>query len=167
MKSAAISRAAGRPGRRGVALAAAALALAVLAFALSGCGEPETPEARVRAALSELEAAAEEGDVGALRELVSEQYKDAFGHDQRALADYVRFHVLAHPRGRGVILRVREVRLTSETTASVMLHAGFAGAGRGALHADAYAIDLDLALEDDTWRVRWAQWKPAAPAELL
>ena len=168
MKSAAISRAAGLLGRRGVArAAAAALALAALALALASCSEPETPETRVRAALAAFETAAETGDVGAFRELVSAQYKDALGHDQRALADTVRFHVLAHPRGREVILRVREVRLTSEATASVMLHAGFAGAGQSALHADVYAIDLDLALEHDAWRVRWAEWRPAAPAELL
>lgn len=167
MKSATSSRVSGPRPKRFVAPAVAALTWAALAFAQFGCSEPETPEARVRAALTELETAAEEGDVGAFRELVSEQYKDALGQDKRALADYVRFHVLAHPRGREVILRVREVRLTSEATASVMLHAGFAGAGQGALHADAYAIDLDLALEDDAWRVRWAEWRPAAPAELL
>ena len=157
MKSAASSRV---PGFR-------ALNCALLALALAGCSEPETPESRVRAALAEFETAAEEGDVGAFRELISEQYKDAFGNDKQALADYVRFHVLSHPRGREVILRVRDVQFTSETTASVMLHAGFVGAGESALHADAYAIDLDLALEDDAWRVSWAQWKPAAPAELL
>jgi hypothetical protein len=143
-------------------------ALATVLFAsLASCREPETPESRVRAALVAIEVAAEAGDVGAFRDLVSENYEDAFGHDKRALADYVRFHVLRHPRGREVILRVRDVQLTSESSASVMLHAGFAGAGQGALHADAYAIDLDLALEEDAWRVVWAQWKPAAPAELL
>jgi hypothetical protein len=142
--------------------------VAALLVALASCSAPETPESRVRAALAAIELAAEAGDVGAFRELVSERYTDAYGHDQRALADYVRFHVLAHPRGREVLLRVRDVQLTSETRASVMLHAGFAGAGQGALHADAYAIDLDLALEeDDAWRVVWAQWQPAAPAELL
>jgi hypothetical protein len=133
----------------------------------SACSEPETPEARVRAALSALEAAAEEGDVGAFDELVSATYQDGFGHDKRQLADFVRFHVLSHPRGREIVLRVRDVRLTSESTASVMAHAGFAGAGRGALSADVYALDLDLACEDGEWRVTWAEWRPATPADLL
>jgi hypothetical protein len=140
---------------------------ATLAATALGCAEPETPESRVRAALAEIEAAAEAGDVGAFGELVSDAYRDGYGHDKRALADYVRFHVLRHPRGREVILRVRDIQLTSETTASVMAHAGFAGAGQDALRADAYALDLDLALEDDAWRVTWAQWRPVAPAELL
>jgi len=145
-----------------------ALTAAALAISLAlGCREAETPESQVRAALAAIEVAAEAGDVGAFDDLVSPHYRDDFGHDKRALADYVRFHVLAHPRGREVILRVRDVHLTSESTASVVAHAGFAGAGEGALHADAYAIDLDFALEDDAWRVTFAQWRPAAPAELL
>lgn len=141
--------------------------LLVVLLCLAACGSPETPEAQVRAALAAIEAAAEAGDVGAFRDLVSDVYQDVHGHDKRRLADYVRFHVLRHPRGREVILRVRSVQLTSRATASVMAHAGFAGAGRGALHADVYAIDADFAREDGAWRVVWAQWHPAAPAELL
>ena len=149
---------------KGRLLAALTLALALGAGA---CGDPETPEARVRAAVASLEQAAEQGDVGAFETLVSERYRDAYGHDKRGLAGFVRLHVLRHPRGREVILRVRDVRLTSASTASVVAHAGFAGASPRALHADAYAVDLDLALEGDDWRVTWAQWRPAAPAELL
>ncbi len=142
-------------------------AAALACLLAAGCAEPETPEAQVRAALDAIEAAAEAGDVGAFDELVSEAYADGYGHDKQQLADYVRFHVLRHPRGREVILRVRDVQLTSETTASVMAHAGFAGAAQSSLSADAYALDLDLALEDDEWHVTWAQWRPVAPAELL
>jgi hypothetical protein len=155
--------------RRSNPLGRARGACAALAAALwlAACGEPETPESRVRAALAAIESAAEAGDVGAFDELVSPAYRDDYGHDKPALASYVRFHVLRHPRGREVILRVRSIQLTSPTTASVVAHAGFAGAGEGALHADAYALDVDFALEDDAWRVTWARWRPAAPAELL
>jgi hypothetical protein len=152
-----------RQRRRGL-LAALALSAALGAGA---CREAETPEARVRAALASLELAAERGDVGAFDELVSASYRDAHGHDKPGLVAFVRLHVLRHPRGREVILRVRDVQLTSPATASVAAHAGFAGPSPGALRADAYALDLDLALEGDDWRVTWAQWRPAAPAELL
>lgn len=152
---------------RPCARATARALLLGLLLGLASCSEPETPESQVRAALAAIEAAAEAGDVSALRELVSEAYQDGYGHDKQRLADMVRFHVLRHPRGREVIVRVRDVRLTSEATASVMAHAGFAGAGQAALRADAYAIDLDLAREDGAWRVVWAQWRRVAPAELL
>jgi hypothetical protein len=138
-----------------------------LAFLAVSCAEPESPETQVRAALAALEAAAEAGDVGAFDDLVSATYQDGEGHDKQQLADFVRFHVLRHPRGREVILRVRDVQLTSDSTASVVAHAGFAGAAQSTFSADAYALDLDLAREDDVWRVTWAQWRPAAPAELL
>jgi len=144
-----------------------AMAAIGAALTCAACSEPETPESRVRAALAEFERAAEEGDVGAFDDFVSASYQDAYGNDKQRLADFVRLHVLSYPRGREVILRVRDVQLTSPSTASVMAHAGFAGAGESTLHADAYALDLDFALEDDEWRVTWAQWRPVAPAELL
>jgi hypothetical protein len=143
-------------------LAAAALTLGTLA-----CSEPETPESRVRAALAELERAIEAGDIGAFGDGISPQYRDALGHDASAVQNYLRLHVLRNPNGREVMLRIRDVQLTSDASASVMLHAGLAGAGESQLRANAYALDLDLALEDDAWRVVWAQWQPAAPAELL
>jgi hypothetical protein len=98
-----------------LALAAGCAAL------LAGCAEPETPESRVRAALAQLETAAETGDV-------SDAHQDALGHDKRQLRDFVRFHMLRNPGGRELLLRVRSIQLTSERTASVMLHAGLAGA---------------------------------------
>jgi hypothetical protein len=153
--------------RWGMGLRRAAYLVLAAGLLAVGCAETETPEAQVRAALAELEAASEAGDVGAFDDLVSATYQDGYGHDKQQLADFVRFHVLRHPRGREVILRVRDVQLTSPSTASVVAHAGFAGVGESTLHADAYALDLDFALEGDEWRVTWAQWRPAAPAELL
>ncbi|MBM4385326.1 MAG: hypothetical protein FJ091_18390 [Deltaproteobacteria bacterium] len=142
-------------------------AAALLAWVLACGGEPETPESRVRAALAALESAVEAGDVGAFSEGISPSYRDELGHDAQAVQSYLRFHVLRNPNGRELVLRIRDVQLTSAASASVMLHAGLAGAGESQLRANAYALDLDLALEDGEWRVVWAQWKPAAPAELL
>jgi len=150
-----------RPLAAGFVLAAACAGL------LAACADPDRPEAQVRAALTQLEAAGEAGDVGAFSELVSDAYQDALGHDKQQLRDFVRFQVLRNPGGREVLLRVRSIQLTSAATASVMLHAGLAASGDGTIRGDAYAIDLDLAREGDVWRVTWAQWKPAAPAELL
>jgi hypothetical protein len=135
---------------------------------LSACGgSEETPEAQVRRTLAEVEAAAEEADLDVFRERVSERYRDALGHDKEALLDTVRFHVLMHPRGRHVVLRVRDLRLVSPERAAVVLHAGFAGRSGGGLHADVYEIELDLEREGDAWRLTAAEWRPAPPASLL
>ena len=134
-----------------------------------GAGEPETPEGRVRAQLAQLEAAAEAGDVGDFKELISERYQDAYGHDKQKLAAYVTFQVLRNQRGREVILRLRDVQILDPGRAAVVAHIGLVGTGpSAALRGSVYALELDLELEaDEEWRITWAQWKPAAAAELL
>jgi len=137
---------------------------------LGACAaEPETPESQVRARMAELEQAAEDGDVGAFKALLSEHYEDAFGNDKQQITRYVAFQVLRHQRGREVILRLRDVQLIEDGRAAVTAHIGLVGAGAtAALRGTVYALDLDLVHEDDgQWRVVWAQWHPAAPAELL
>lgn len=144
--------------------AACLIALLVLA----GCGrQPETPEARVRAALSALEAAAEAGDVGAFRDLVSERYQDPYGHDKQGLTSFLALEVMRSGRGREVVMRVREVKLVSPTRAAVALHVGLAGAGGSRLRGEVYRVELDMGLEDGAWRLIWARWEPAPPSALL
>ena len=144
-----------------------ALGLA-LALLLAGCGggDPETPEGQVRALLAELEVAAEAADVGAIKDHVSERYADDYGNDKQSLAAYLTFQVMRSQR-RHVVLRVREVLIRDGGLAQVTLHAGLAGTGGDLTRADVYAVDLDLEDEDGEWRLVWAQWKRAAPTDLL
>jgi len=144
-----------------------------LALAAVGCGgDPETPEAQVRRALGALEAAAEEGDLAAFRDGISERYADERGHDKEALVRFATFHVLRSAR-RHVLVRVRDVLLRDDGRAEVSLAVGLAGSPAASadelarLRADVYKVDLDLAQEDGAWRVVWAQWRPTAPADLL
>ncbi len=145
-----------------------AIALLCLALGLDCGGEPETPEAQVRRALAEMEAAVEAGDVGAFKEWVSERYRDELGHDRRSLAAYLTFQVLQNQR-RHLVVRVREIAVRDGALAEVSLHAGLAGRGGAqTLRADVYQVDVDLADEGDgEWRVVWAQWFPAPATDLL
>lgn len=145
----------------------------VLVLLLSaGCsGAEETPEAQVRRTLALLEGAAEEGDVSSFKSLVSEAYTDAMGHDRQALGAYLSFHVLRN-ENRKLVLRVRDVLIISPGKAEVTLIVGIGGTrGSGSalsFHGNVYQIDADFEEEEaGTWRLVWAQWKPAAPAELL
>jgi hypothetical protein len=140
----------------------------LLLAALAACGAAPTPEDEVRAALAALEAAAERGAVSDFAEWVSASYSDPYGHDREKLRAFVAFHVMQSGRGREVVVRVRDVAFTDPARAVVALHVGFAGArGAQGLGAEVYAVDLDLAREDDAWRVTFAQWRQAPPAELL
>ena len=142
------------------------LLAAVLLATACGSGDPETPEGQVRALLGELELAAEEGDVAAFKEHVSERYGDDYGNDKQALSAYVTFHLMRNQR-RHVVLRVREVLIRETGLAQVSLHAGLAGRGGDLTRADVYEIELDLEDEDGDWRLVWAQWKRGAPTDLL
>jgi uncharacterized protein (TIGR02246 family) len=139
----------------------------LLAAAL-GCAAAPTAEQEVRGVLAALEAAAERGDASGFADLVSETYADPYGHDRERLRAFVAFHVMQSGRGREVIVRVRDVSFTDPARAVVTLDVGFAGArGARGFGAEVYAVDLDLAREDDGWRVAWAQWRVAAATDLL
>ena len=141
-------------------------AAALLLGAVLGCGEGPTPEQEVRAVLAALEAAAEAGQAGDLSDLVSARYQDPEGHDREQLRAFVAFHVMQSGRGRELIVRVREISFPEPERAAVTLAVGLAGAG-SRFSAEVYAVDMDLAREDDGWRVAWAQWRPAPATDLL
>jgi len=158
-----------RPPRRPLRLAKALLLVAGLAGAGVGCGgdAPETPEGQVRAVLAELETAAEAGDVGAVREHVSEGYEDRFGHDRRALGAFLTVQVMRHGE-RHLLLRVRDVAQRTDGRVTVLAHVGLAGRGGASpLSADVYELEMDFVDEEGTWRVAWADWKRAPAGALL
>ncbi len=147
--------------------------LLVPILALAGCGgDPQSPEARIRAVLAALEAAAESGELGPWKEHVSERYADARGFDKEALVGFATLHVLRSSR-RHVFVRVRTIDVREPHRAEVTLAVALAGSrlatpGDAArLRADVYKVDLDLEDEDGRWRIVWAQWRPTAPADLL
>lgn len=158
------------PVSSGHLAAIAWLGVGLLLFA-SCSAELETPEAQIRRTLAALEAAAEEGDVGGFKEFVAEHYSDAHGHDKQALGAFVAFQVMRNGN-RHIVLRVRDILVVSPGNAEATLIAGIGGT-RGAgdalsLHGNVYQIDVDLEeVETGTWRLAWAQWKPAPAAELL
>jgi len=139
-------------------------------LALACTSEPSSPEDRVRAVLAALEASAQERDAAAMKEHVSESYSDAQGNDKRAIAQLVAFHLL---RNQSVHLLTRvpsvEIAAPGEARAEVLVAmAGTEIDGPEALvglRADLYRFDLVFAEEDGAWRVRSADWRPAAAGD--
>jgi hypothetical protein len=144
----------------------ARIAVGCLLLALLACGAAPSPEQEVRAVLAALEAAAESGHAGEFSELVSTDYEDPYGHDREKLRAFVAYHVMQSGRGREVIVRVRDLSFPEPTRAAVTLAVGLAGAG-SRLSAEVYAVEMDLAREDDSWRITWAQWHAAPASDLL
>jgi hypothetical protein len=120
----------------------------------------------VRAVVAALEDGAEARDADALRERVSERYRDARGQDRRAASALVAFHFLQN-RSVHLLVRVREVAIAPDGEARVDALVAMAGVpipapeALAGLRADLHRFDLRLREEDGEWRVVWADWQPA------
>jgi len=140
----------------------------VLAGVLACSGPDESPEAQVRRVITAVEQAAEAGDLGTLKQHVSERYQDELGHDRRSLMGFLTLQVMRQGN-RHALLNLHDVILRSDDRAEVSLAAGLAGrGGAGGLRANVYHVDLDLEREaDGEWRLVWAQWWPTDASEML
>lgn len=140
-------------------LLAAAIALA--------CAEPATPEARVRAVLAALESGAEARDVAAMREHVSDTYRDAAGQDHRAAAALLTMHFLQN-RAVYLLTRVDAVTAPEGGPASASVLVAMAGSpipspeALSGLRADLYHFEFALREEDGAYRITGASWRPAS-----
>ena len=143
---------------------------AALAFALAlsaGCGSSEeTSEDQVRRVLSDLEAAAQARDVGAMKSCLSESYKDAQGNDRRTVLGLATGHFMRN-KSVYVLARVSSVEIPEPGFARAEALVALAGtpisdaAALPGLHADLYRFDVRLRDERGTWRVISAAWQPA------
>lgn len=136
------------------------LAMAWLAVALlgAGCGQQASdPEARIRAALAEVEVAAEAGDFEVLAARVAREYEDRQGRDRRTLLLTMRGLLMRYPRLE-LIVTVREIQVLSPQIARVRLEVLSAGAGAQGLSADAFPMELSLREDGGEWKVTRAEW---------
>jgi hypothetical protein len=135
---------------------------AVLAFA--GCGDRETPDARVRAVIAAGEAAAEARDLSGILEHVAPAFRDAQGGGREELQQYLRGYLVTHPSVH-LLTRIDSVEFPYRDLARVKLTVGTLGTGSTEtagfdLAADVHDVVLELQLEDDAWRVVRASWNP-------
>ena len=149
------------------------LLVAALLLGLGACGgDDESPEARIRARLAEVERLAEEGDVAGVKEFLSEEYADAAGNDRRALAAWLTFQRMQH-RSLHVWSRIQSLEVAGDGSAAAVVVAGMAGSPVSGpddfarMRADVYEIELELREEGGDWRVVSARWSPTSPADLL
>jgi hypothetical protein len=138
----------------------------VSALALGCSGDAETPEDQVRRVIDALQAAAEARDVGAMKEQLSESYKDAQGNDRRTVLGMATGHFM---RNKSVYVFSRIVAVEIAEPGLARAEALVALAGRpvkdlsalAQVRADLYRFDLRLRDERGTWRVISAAWQPA------
>ena len=154
-------------GRR---LASAALFAALV---LACASEPESSEARILALLERAEVAAEERDVKALREMISERYADEQGRDKAALRALLAFHFLRN-QSVHLLTRAGEIALPTPERAEVVVFVAMAGRpipgpeALAGLRADLYRFDLVFEeAEENEWRLVRAGWRRAVRDDFL
>jgi hypothetical protein len=135
---------------------------------LAGCSEPDSPETRLRAVVTEAEDAAEERDVAAVLDHVSAGFRDDRGRGREELGQYLRGYFAMHPSVH-LLTRIESIEFPYRDYARLRLTLGTlgrrsAGATSFDLAADVHDVALELALEDGEWRVVRAAWErgPAA-----
>jgi len=141
--------------------------LVLCAVFLSGCGESLSPEDQVRKYLATVVAAVEARDVLAVREVVSENYKDDASRTRRDLLRLVTGYVLRH-KNIYLFSQVDEINFPEAGHSRVNIFVAMAGSpmtGAEALldfKADLYEFDLTLRQEGDVWRLTKARWQRAS-----
>lgn len=143
-------------------LRASAGAIVAVATFVAGCDREESPEAQVRTVIAAGEAAAEERDLAGILEHVSPAFQDRNGGGPDELKQYLRGYFVMH-QSVHLLTRVESVEFPYRDYARVQLKVGMlgresAGATSLDLAADVKEIVLELALEDDEWRVVRAAW---------
>jgi hypothetical protein len=140
--------------------------LAALATFIAGCGESQTPDAKVRAVIAQGEQAAEARDLAGIMDLVAPAYSDGQGGGRDELKQYLRGYLVAN-QAIHLLTRVESVEFPYRDMAKVRLTVGTLGRDAAAttafdLAADVYDVEFELALDDGEWRVTRASWRPAS-----
>ena len=108
--------------------------------------------------MAQAEAAAEERDASALRELVADDYQDPHGRNAEEMRSFLHGYLVMHP-SLNLITRIDSIELEGTEQARVAVTVGMLGRTAGVdagwdLAGDVYRLDLRLAREDGgDWRV--------------
>ena len=124
----------------------------------------ESPEDQVRVLLARAERLAEEQDVGALKDLVAEDYTDDRGNDRQAVAGLLTFYFLRN-KTIHLLTRVRSVQVPEPDHAEATVLVAMAGRaiegleGLARIRADLYRFDFVLTRGPaGEWKVAHAEW---------
>lgn len=136
----------------------AAILLAALSV-LVGCGT-QTPEQVLRAELSGMQKAVEDGDVQKAMSVVTEDFGGPDGMDRAALHNLLRMHVLG---GRRIGVTATPFGITVRGhDATVTFDVVLTGSGQGRWMPDragAYEVTTGWRFNDGNWQLHHADWQ--------
>lgn len=135
---------------------------------LTGCQgvDPKSPAERIRGVISAAEQATEQRDLGVLKDIVEEKYKDRHGYDKGSVVRLVHHYLLRH-RTIYLLTKTIDIVIVDDTRASVQLLVAMAGRRVRSeeellgVRADVMYFDLDWLKINDKWKVTAATWRRA------
>lgn len=144
-------------------------AMFLLALLLSACtsAPKESPEDQIRALIAKGEKAAEEKDLGTLKDLLSDTYKDEDGNRKSEIMKILAFHLMQN-KSVHLLTRIRVIEFPDPKNAKATVFVAMAGGELGSIddllryRADLYRVDFTATDEGRAeWKVTSAKWRPA------
>jgi hypothetical protein len=149
------------------------LLLLMISMLLPACSrQRESPEEQIRSLIRNAVIAAEQKDLGAMRNLVSDQYADDQGQNKRAVEGLLRVHFLRNESVH-LLTRIESVTLPQPDRGRAAVLVAMAGvpitseAALPGLRADLHRFEIDVVREDKVWRVQRATWYRAELADFI
>ncbi|HEX6930355.1 MAG TPA: hypothetical protein VF267_13955 [Gammaproteobacteria bacterium] len=140
------------------------------ALLLAACADPPPPEQRIRTFIAQTEQQVENREFTELVARIAGDYLDSHGNDKLKAAGILRAFYL---RYKTVYLHVRiaDIRLPSPDRAAVRLYVAMAQRPfpeSGNLpDADFFRLDLELAVDGDSYEVLQSEWQRASAADVV
>jgi hypothetical protein len=152
---------------RKLAVAAAAALLLYAGYAALRSWRTGDPD-RIRAAISAIETACEEKDVGGVAENISERYHDSDGLGKREIKGFLLQQFLGQKENIAIQrLGATEVQMRGPAAATASFRAAISSGGGGglgaALRGERWDFDVDFEKERGSWLVVSHRRRPAAP----
>ena len=95
------------------------VALACMALLLAACGTPDSPEERLRATISSMQEAGENGRRSDFLEFIASDFAGRNGMTRDELGDYLKVQLLAHTKVNSVITDVEVQMFDQRATAQI------------------------------------------------
>jgi len=129
---------------------------------LAGCSSQD-PESALARLIADAEVAAEAGDNGFFRSVISQRYADPRGNDRDRLLGMLRAYFLSH-ESIEMVSRVESIQINGESAGEIVLFAGILGRREGTallsgLDGRLYRVELELVREGGVWQIIGAQWE--------
>ena len=145
---------------------------AAILLLLSGCGEPDSPENRIRQLIADGESAVEARSLADVRTLISEKYLDDKKRSRRDLSRLLAGYFLRH-KSIHLLVQINEILVEEPDRARAVIYVAMAGrplddvSQLPLVHADLYRFELEFLVVEGEWRVTGGAWRKAAGRDFL